>query len=123
MTKVRVIKTGFYGEGLSEIPVGTEMDIGEDSFDSEGNLKPHIAATFELVGEGKGKKKKLVVNPADEQGGQGGQGGATDAKPKDEVLALADGPFFLFKAEAEKLLGKENIPGTKDEIIAALNAL
>jgi hypothetical protein len=38
-----------------------------------------------------------------------------------EVLALATGNFMAFKSAAKKLLG-DTLPGTKDEIIAALNA-
>lgn len=42
---------------------------------------------------------------------------------KAEVLALADGNFGKFQSAAIKLLGKENTPSKKDEILAAINAL
>lgn len=41
------------------------------------------------------------------------------AKSPAEVLAMADGNFMAFKAAATKVLG-DDTPGTKDEIVKAL---
>lgn len=50
-----------------------------------------------------------------------GTGGA-EPKTAAEVLELVSGNFMTFKAEAKKLLG-DKTPGTKEEIIAALEDL
>lgn len=55
----------------------------------------------------------------------GGEKSAGEAKPVDDVLAMAEDPqvkFMTFKAEAGKLLG-DATPATKAEIVAALTAL
>lgn len=106
--RIRIVKGGIFGAN-GEIPVGTEMTVSEEP-KAWGNR-------YQVISAG----KVAVTNPAKDPVKQ-----STDDTPKTavEVLAMAnDGTHFqTFRSEAHKLLG-EATPGSKDEIVAALDAL
>ncbi|MBZ3690994.1 hypothetical protein [Phyllobacterium calauticae] len=100
-----ITKGGIFGKD-GEIAVGTELTVA--------NEPTGWAGRYEIISGGK-EGKTAVTNPGS------GQSGDTPRTAL-EVLELAGGNFMTFKSEAKKLLG-EKTPGTKDEIIAALEEL
>ena len=108
--RIKITKGGIFNAKGEEIAVGTEFDVKK---------KPEgWAGRYEEVGGGKSKEKVAVTNPKE----NGGQQQQAEPKTKDEVLALVDGNFGVFRAEAAKLLG-DKTPAKKEEIVAALKEL
>lgn len=101
--KIKITKGGIYGAD-GEIAIGTTLTVKEEPTGWAGR--------YEVI-SGDTKDKEPVLNPK-----------KTDDTPKtaQEVLELQTGNFMTFKAEAKKLLGDQT-PGTKEEIIAALEDL
>lgn len=105
--KIKITGGGIFGQD-GEIAIGTQLTVKEEP--------KGWAGRYEVISGGDTEGKKAVANPA--------KAGKTDETPKTaaEVLELVSGNFMTFKSEAKKLLG-DNTPGTKDEIVAALEDL
>lgn len=109
--RIKITKGGIYNAKGDEIAVGTEMDVKDEPKGWAGRYET-------ISGKKEAKEKVAVTNP------KSGALGGDDDQPKtaEEVLALADGNFGVFKAAAAKLLG-DKTPSKKEEIIAALKEL
>ncbi|MCX8282475.1 hypothetical protein OSJ77_19985 [Phyllobacterium sp. 0TCS1.6C] len=99
--KIKITKGGIFGAD-GEIAVGTTLTVKEEPTGWAGR--------YEII-SGSTEGKTAVTAAA-----------GTEAKTAEQVLELKDGNFMSFKSEAKKLLGGDT-PGTKEEIIAALEDL
>ncbi len=104
--EIKITKGGIFGAD-GELAIGTTVSVKEEPTGWAGR--------YEVI-SGETNGKKAITNPA-----EGGKGGDTP-KTALEVLELQTGNFMAFKSEAKKLLG-ENTPGTKEDIISALEDL
>jgi hypothetical protein len=105
--KIKITQGGIFGKD-GEIAIGTQLTVKEEP--------KGWAGRYEVISGGDTEGKKAVTNPA--------PAADKDESPKTalQVLELQTGNFMTFKSEAKKLLG-DKTPGTKEEIIAALEEL
>lgn len=106
--KLKVIQKNARADG-KPIEVGKVLNIKGDT------IPASLVGKVQRLDD---EEKTAITNPAEQPVQQ-----PADAKSAAEVLALAETAHFMtFKAEATKLLG-DKTPGSKAEIVAALEDL